>query len=230
MVSGLFVNGSSDYGLWQAKIAEEFEYSDKTSGIGYCHIIRREFTCTQLLLDRAEALLLSSDQRDINAAVQVLIAYENSRQAFNEQDYTFYSKGGRSLYPLTEEIIKSYYSPKTSGRADNPGVYKNWDFTQNMSADFVVPAEIVPYFNCLNDFRRYETAFEGGRFFDLKRYGIEYSHVIGKDKETITLTWNDPRRAIEIPQKALSVGLPTSRPTSNVTEVPSTMMTDNNDK
>lgn len=230
MIAGLFVNGSSDYGLWQAKIAEEFEYSDKTSGIGYCHIIRREFTCTQLLLDRAEALLLSSDRRDVNAAVQDLIAYENSRQSFNEQDMTFYSKNGRSMWPLTEDIIKEYYTYNDRKREQNPGVYQNWNFTQNMSADFVVPADIVPYFNCLNDFRRYETVFEGNRFFDLKRYGIEYSHIYGKNEEKFTLTWNDPRRAIEIPQKALSVGLPTSRPAGNVTEVPSTMMIDNNDK
>ena len=91
-----------------------------------------------------------------------------------------------------------------------------------MSSDFVVPEEVYPYMNCLMDFRRYETLCEGRRFFDLKRFGIEYSHTIGRNSNVVTLKWNDPRRAIEIPIEAEAAGLETSRPadlnSTNITE------------
>jgi hypothetical protein len=86
-----------------------------------------------------------------------------------------------------------------------------------MSADFVVPQEHVVYMNCLNDMRRFETAYTGLRFFDLKRWGIEYNHVYGFNNDTgefledIHLAWDDPRRAIEVPQEVLSAGMASSQ-------------------
>lgn len=70
--------------------------------------------------------------------------------------------------------------------------------------------------NCLNDMRRFETAWSGRRFFDLKRFGMEYFHVYGREVEsgvvgdTLVMKANDKRRAIEIPQEALLAGLPSS--------------------
>ena len=212
MVSGLFVNGDQDYGLIQAKIMERFEYSDKVSGTGYPHTIRREFTHTQLLLDRAEALLLSSTQRDIPGAVADLIEYDKSRQSFSEEDKKFYSNGG-NMEELTEKILLRYYTYVEGRNKQNPGVVENYNFTQNMSSSFVVPDDVTPYLNCLMDFRRYEQLFDGNRFFELKRWGIEYAHEYRDDAgvvQKVTLAWNDPRRAIELPQKVLSAGLPSS--------------------
>ncbi len=136
-----------------------------------------------------------------------LLAYEQSRQTFTEDQAATFAKG---LKPLTKEMIDNWYS-----KATNVNCYENWDFTQNMSSDFVVPANVVTYMNCLNDFRRYETWMEGWRFFDLKRFGIEYSHFVGVAHTEYKLTWKDPRRAIEIPQDVIGAGLQTSRPTEN---------------
>jgi hypothetical protein len=66
--------------------------------------------------------------------------------------------------------------------------------------------------NCLNDMRRYETMWEGFRFFDLKRWGIKYAHKIGPKAETIELDWNDPRRAVEAPLEVRTAGMASSRP------------------
>ena len=92
-------------------------------------------------------------------------------------------------------------------------VLPNWDFTQNISSDFVVTPEEVPYINCLGWFRRMETMFEGLRFFDLKRWGMEWSHKCGLYSEEIFLTKDDPNRAIEVPWEAISAGMESSRPT-----------------
>jgi len=201
---GTFYDGEQDHGFTSARIAERFEYTDKVSGIGYAHVIRREFTCNELLLMRAEAELLCS-RHDIEACVADLIAYEESRQSFSEENKAFYTSGG-ALSPLTHDLIKTYYA-KTS----NSNVFENWDFTQKMSSDFVIPHELTVYMNCINDMRRYELAYTGLRFFDLKRFGIEYTHHYGPDDIEYTLTWNDPRRAIEVPQEVLAAGMVSSQ-------------------
>lgn len=202
---GLFYSGNQDYGYFPMKIGESFEYTDKVAGVGYPHMIRREFTATALLLDRIEAKILSP-HRDIEGAIADMIAYDNSRQSFSEEDKKVYTANG-ALNPLTEEIIQAYYSD-----VENPNCFENWDFTQRMSPSFVVPTDAVVYMNAVNDLRRFESVLEGTRFFDLKRYGIEYSHIIGPSKQVYKMVWNDPRRAIEVPIEALSAGLEPSRP------------------
>ncbi len=201
-----FYVSDTDYGFTCAKICETFEFTDKVSNIGYAHIIRREFTATELLLDRAEAKLLSKTHQDIDGAVEDLIAYDDSRCTFSEANTTTYT-ANNALVPLTRALIESYYANST-----NTNCYADWDFTQRMSSDFIVPENAVIYMNCLNDFRRFETWLEGWRFFDLKRYGIEYSHFVGVDNVEYKLTWDDPRRAIEIPQEVIAAGLESSRP------------------
>jgi hypothetical protein len=40
----------------------------------------------------------------------------------------------------------------------------------------------------------------------LKRYGIEIEHVQGKDPARV-LVWNDDRRAIQLPQNIIALGI-----------------------
>ena len=205
MVAGMsFISSNAEYGCYPIKVHEQFQYTDKVSGIGYPHLIRREFTASELLLERAEAKLLGN--HDAVGFVADMPAYVKSIQTFDEANQTAYD---RYMSELTDELVRSYFSV-----ASNPNCFENWDFTQNMSADFVIPHELTPYMNCLNLYRRFETLFDGMRFFDLKRFGIEYSHKIGRDGIVEELKWNDPRRAIELPQEVISAGLQPSRPTT----------------
>ena len=219
--SGLFINGKEDYGMVSSKIGERFQYTDPVAGIGYAHLIRREFTATELLLERAEAKLLSQN-RDIAGAVEDMIAYDNSRQTFEGID-GFVNTG--QIEPLTAETLLTHYSDET-----NPNCFADWNFTQNMSSSFVIPTDVVPYMNAINDLRRFETVSDGLRFFDLKRFGIEYSHSIGNPAQVITLAWNDPRRALEVPQEVLAAGMATSRPNNDVkqAEISLVVVTKNN--
>ena len=136
-----------------------------------------------------------------------MIAYDNSRQTFEGAEGMMNTG---SIVPLTEEDLVRYYS-----NVNNPNCYADWNFTQNMSSNFVIPQEVVPYMNAINDLRRFETAFDGLRFFDLKRFGIEYSHSIGNPAQVITLAWNDPRRALEVPLEVMAAGMESSRPLDN---------------
>lgn len=210
-VSGAtFWDGNSDHGYANARIAERFEYTDKVAGIGYAHVIRREFTCTELLLNRAEAYLLK-ETPDVDACIRDLILYDDSRQTFSEANKTFYTSNN-AMKPLTKALIDSYYS---TSHQDNSNVLDNWDFLANMGFRSI-SADNVKYMNAINDMRRYETAYTGLRFFDLKRWGKEYTHEYSLDNVEYKMTWNDPRRAIEVPQEVLAAGLISSQQPAKV--------------
>ena len=113
------------------------------------------------------------------------------------------------MTPLTEDMINNWFAKK---RNNNYNCFDDWNFVTNMSPDYVIDQEKVPYMNALNYFRRFETNFTGMRFFDLKRWGMEYSHEYGLDNEVYYLKWNDPRRALEVPEDAIASGLEPSRP------------------
>lgn len=202
-VSGLGNNGYGSY--YPAWISEQFQYSDKVAGIGYAHTIRREFTYAELLLERVEAEIMKGMY---NEAFQDIATYSESMQKFSASTKQSYAANG-GMVVITEAILNSWFSRKT---ATNYNCFDDWNFVTNMSPDYVIPAEAVPYMNCLNYFRRYETNFTGMRFFDLKRWGMEYTHEYGLNNEKYTLTWNDPRRALEVPQDAIASGLEPSRP------------------
>ena len=66
--------------------------------------------------------------------------------------------------------------------------------------------EMAPYLQCLMHFRRIETIFDGYRWFDIKRYGIEVTHKIGRSRVEV-LTINDPRRALQLPSEVIAAGI-----------------------
>lgn len=204
----LFSSSSSDYGFFNCKMQERFQYTDKIAGIGYVHIMQRLFTANDLLLERAEAKTMLGQYE--SAADDLRYYWNGSLDSFNEKDYKTFVTSGYNKY-LTNKILLNYWSDP-----EHRNCFADWNFvTTNVSSSYVIPAEAVPYMNCINDFRRFENAFEGLRFFDLKRWGIEYSHEVGVDKTVYTLKANDPRRAIEVPWEALSAGIDSSRPTES---------------
>ncbi len=54
--------------------------------------------------------------------------------------------------------------------------------------------------------RRKEFLMQGMRWFDIKRWGIEVTHVLEDDETEITLPFEDPRRVLQIPTSAIEVG------------------------
>lgn len=206
LVNGsLFASSAKDYGFISSKIAEQFEYTDKIQGIGYAHIIYRAFTANSLLLERAEAKIMLGRYEE--GAEDLRLYWNCALNSFSEDSYTAYVTGGYAKI-MTNSVFTSYYNDSS-----NSNCFDDWNFTQQMSSDFIVPAEAVPYMNCLNEFRRYETAYEGMRFFDIKRWGLELSHTVGLAEEVITVGYDDDERAIEVPWETLSAGLESSRST-----------------
>lgn len=212
LVSGqLFSSSSSDYGFFSSKVGEHFQYTDKVSGIGYPHGIYRAFTSNELILERAEAETMLGRYE---AAANDLRWYWNCQlNSMATEDFKQYVTGGYTSMMTNGEFVgNGYYTvPTDPDKAVNTNCFRNWDFTQQMSSSFVVPQAAVPYMNCINDMRRYETAFDGLRFFDLKRWGMEYSHTVGLTEDVKTSKYDDAIRAIEVPWETLSAGMESSR-------------------
>lgn len=224
---GTYYRSNSDYGYMWAKVGEQFEYTDKVAGIGYAHVIRREFTGNLLLLERAEAELMlavkTGEDKYRDNCFQDLYWFEESRHQFSEANTKkYFGANGTSLQSLTVDMVeKTYFNNK-----NNVNCKFDWNTCfQRMSAGYSMTDALAPYMNVINDYRRWETSYEGHRFFDLKRWGIEYSHVVGYEKTEYKLTWNDPRRAFELPQEVIAAGLEQTRPVISATNAPATLDT-----
>lgn len=55
--------------------------------------------------------------------------------------------------------------------------------------------------------RRLETLYQGLRFLDIKRYGIEFSHDVDEESP-IVFKAGDLRGAIQLPDDVIEAGLP----------------------
>lgn len=191
VLSGKLFSMSYSDRIFPMEINETFEYVDEEVGIGYSHHIMRRFETQELLLERAEAYLMSGNPQ---AAKQDLMDWWNLQyDSFTEED--------KSQYPMnnmTEDVFDNYFAKESQNFTPT-----DWSFTANISADYVIPTEAWPVMNCLEVFRRYETVGSGLRFFDLKRWGMEYSHFVGPENTEIKLAWNDERRAVQLPWDAL---------------------------
>lgn len=177
----LYISVQQDYGVFFPKCHEMFEYTDKVAGIGFAHVARAEFTAEETLLCRAEALV-----------------YLN-RTAEAVADLEVWNKSHLATSTLTESVIKSFYT-------SNNKLFVKQLNAEKMSAGFIVTPAQEPFIHCILHFRRIETMFDGYRWFDIKRYGIEIEHGIGR---TIVekLVYNDLRRAIQLPQEVISAGM-----------------------
>ncbi len=193
----LYVRGSQEYGVFFVKAGEVFEYTDKVNGIGYAHIVRCEFTAEETLLCRAEAKLYLGDK---SGALADLKIWDDARQNNT-------SSVANPMDPLTDNAILSFYAKNDPGY----GIVKPLHIDELYPCNYSVNDDILPYLQCVLHYRRIETVYDGYRWFDIKRYGLEITHKIGRDRVEV-LTMDDARKAFQIPAEVISAGLtPTDR-------------------
>ncbi|MBR6947153.1 MAG: RagB/SusD family nutrient uptake outer membrane protein [Muribaculaceae bacterium] len=193
----------SDYYGWilSPNCWEQFEYTDKLAGIGYVHMVRNEFTSQETLLFRAEANLFLGN---IDAAFDDLYLW-NHEHIMQRETSTNYG----TMRELSKDLITGFYtlaSRITPSSSAYPIVYKFHIDEVCPSDKYHVTNEIEPYLQCVQHFRRIQTAHQGQRWFDIKRYGFEIKHKWGKD-EVVTLQPCDKRYAIQIPNEVIGAGL-----------------------
>lgn len=192
--------GGQEYGAYYAgNCFEQFEYTDKISGIGYCHEIRPEFTSEETLLMRAEANLFLGN---IDAAFDDLYLWNQEHLSPKESDRYNHVE-------LTKDQILNFYGCYDDPDRTDPG----YGIVMKFHIDEVCPSdkyhmtdEIEPYMQCVQHFRRIQLVHMGNRWFDIKRFGFTIKHYMGISDE-FTLDVLDPRYAIQIPNEVIGAGL-----------------------
>ncbi len=193
----VYINGAGQqYGAWLFRLYEYFEYIDKIAGIGYVHQLYQPFTADETLLCRAEAKLYLGDQ---SGAIQDLDMWTSSHLVTTT---------------LTLDRIKTRYR-RTSAYND----YVSELHPAEMGFEKVLTDNDLSVLDCILHFRRIETIHEGLRWFDIKRYGIKIYHHYRNAREddihTDSLTWDDPRRVLQLPNNVIESGYPGNRQTSS---------------
>ena len=214
----MWSSGGQEYGVWWAGTAgEQFEYTDKIAGIGYAHQVLAEFTGEEALLNRAEAKLFLGD---IDGSLADLGVWDAAHRNCPNVE-----SDGR-MEPWSKEIVWNFYTKaenkylrnnddfhrETLGSKFNDSIY--FEIAKPIHIDEVYPVaqyhnspEINPYLQCIQHFRRIEFFLRGIRWFDIKRLGLSYDHVIGKDARVETLKVLDRRQAFQIPNEIIAAGI-----------------------
>lgn len=198
---------------------EEWEATDKTGNSGYAHILEVPFQGEETVLCRAEAYALKGD---IANAINDMNIWASS---FTAESYR-YTSGGKAYIKrrvdITEDALNEFfeslpYAPVTpdDGITDSD-VKKNPELEAQRRQikktlhpqGFTVNAGSQE--NCIQLIlwmRRVSMPYQGIRFQDLKRYGIEYTHFLDGE-DPIVFKAGDLRGAIQIPDDVIKAGLP----------------------
>lgn len=174
------------------KIPYSFEITDQQAQIGYAHCELPAFTTDKLLLVRAEAKALKGD-------------YEGAVADLNLELAAF-SRTGRMTTTLAG--INTFYNGVRDYTPTSPTVKKPMHPVFMTFADDT-QANVI---NAILQLRRIMTLGEGDRMQDVKRYGIViYRRTLDRGNNVLevtdSLTTNDPRRAIQLPQDVISSGM-----------------------
>ena len=218
-MSGLFVNDLQKYGIFSSKIAETFEYTDEAAGIGYPKLHKIEFTAEETLLCRAEARLMAGT---LDEALEDLRLWAKSKVYDSESErctFTDFTMDDMVEYYIYQKVDESYW--------DNIfylGAYNSLNYDGSVFCDMFANIGRMGYdlrgdeetamLRFLMHLRRTETIHDGLRFFDVKRFGIEYKHYLGHNGDAEqgnltpvmeeVLTFDDPRRCVPIVETAVN--------------------------
>ena len=167
-----------------------FEYTDKVQGIGYRKTVTVGFSTDETLLCRAEAYALQNNLSNATADINAWLYTHtlNQTQCTMEEIVDFYSNIDYMPTSVTDD------SQHTIKKRINPR-----GFT-------VAEGDQENIIQCILHLRRLETLYEGLRWQDIKRYGIEIAHNREGMADDI-LKVDDPRRAIQLPADVIDAGL-----------------------
>lgn len=202
--NNLLFYGSNLYGsdthVFFPKMLEFFEYTDKTAGVGYSHLVNPAFTVDKTVLDRAEAYALLGDQtnalKDLNYWM-----FSHCRSVTEKKPTVYLAK--LTKLKLSRFIEGLTYEPSTVTANSERSIRKKLN-PQGFTVAEGLQEDLI---ECVLHFRRIETVLEGDRWMDLKRYGIEFSHPQDGDN-SILFKAGDLRGAIQLPEDVIKSGIP----------------------
>lgn len=217
----------SNMNAWsQWRLPYMFEYTDPVAGIGYRRTVYAAFTGDEVLLNRAEAYIMMGEKYYDKACEDLTTWVRNVSTTANSRKFT-----------VTPDGVTTFMKSRAYAYDDEAGNAKagiKSSLKKHLNPKFTIGAEGSTQESLIQAvlaMRRYETLHEGKRWFDVKRWGIEIPRRMMNsagtpDKIIDWLTVDDPRRAMQIPQKVREAGyVPNPRATeenSSVMYVPVT--------
>ena len=116
---------------------------------------------------------------------------------------------------MTEANIQDFYENRVPADPESSSNASGYGISKPIHIDEICPvsdatesaASVNAMLQCIQHFRRIETLHTGMRWFDIKRLGLEYTRVVGKDAQRYHLGVHDPRKAIQIPSEVVAAGM-----------------------
>ena len=179
--------------LFHRKVPYEFEYTDLQAGIGFAHAEYAVFTTEQLLLERAEAYALSGElQKAVDDYNTIMKIYQKYPKTFTLKQIVDFYNGVNYSTPKKATVKKHFVKPVYTFDAEG--------------------SDQEALLQAILHLRRIMEVGEGYRMQDVKRYGIVIYRRQTNTSFTISavtdsLTVDDPRRAIQLPQDVITSGL-----------------------
>ena len=179
--------------LFHRKVPYEFEYTDLQAGIGFAHAEYAVFTTEQLLLERAEAYALSGElQKAVDDYNTIMKIYQKYPKTFTLKQIVDFYNGVDYYTPKKATVKKHFVKPVYTIDAEG--------------------SDQEALLQAILHLRRIMEVGEGYRMQDVKRYGIVIYRRQTNTSFTISavtdsLTVDDPRRAIQLPQDVITSGL-----------------------
>lgn len=179
--------------LFHRKVPYEFEYTDLQAGIGFAHAEYAVFTTEQLLLERAEAYALSGElQKAVDDYNTIMKIYQKYPKTFTLKQIVDFYNGVDYYTPKKATVKKHFVKPVYTIDAEG--------------------SDQEALLQAILHLRRIMEIGEGYRMQDVKRYGIVIYRRQTNTSFTISavtdsLTVDDPRRAIQLPQDVITSGL-----------------------
>ena len=166
-------------------------WADAQHSTYYLMTVYAAFKADLTLLERAEAYILLKE-------------YEKACDDLNLWMHNW----TKSNMTLTPENIRSFYNSMSYATWNAPTLKKHLNPSFEIDEEGSIQECML---QCVLNFKRIETLYEGYRWFDLKRYGITVyrrtMNASGTPEEvTDSMLVDDPRRALQLPAEAINAG------------------------
>ena len=184
----------SNQAVYIPSLNEDFEIKDKINQTGYAHTVDPVFTGDETILTRAEAYIMKKDydkaladmntwltaHSDVTSPKFLTLTVDNVNTALNAIRMTEVPSRA-----VSEESIKKPLNPQ--GFTVEEGTQTNMIYT-------------------VLQMRRITTIYQGQRWLDIKRWGIEFTHHLDGE-DNLVFKAGDLRGAIQLPYDVIEAGL-----------------------
>lgn len=177
------------------KLDEDFEITDKVNNTGYAHIVDVAFSGDETLLVRAEAYAMKKQYTEALADMNIWLT-AHARAASPRFLTLTVDNVNSSMDAIREPEVPARTAGESSIKKHlNPQGFSIEEGTQTNMVQVIL------------HMRRINNWWQGLRWLDIKRWGIEITHHL-EGEDALLLKAGDPRGAIQLPTDVIDAGLP----------------------